>query len=76
MRIRHNIDLFHIIPDRMGYTIRHARVPADWSLTGYVARIIGRVYTDRLRPKSAGQFSELDAERERLTIDLSGVGHE
>jgi len=43
MRVRHCSKLFFIIPDALGYTLRVARVPQDWSLSGYVARTIARI---------------------------------
>ena len=44
MKVRHCNRIYFIIPDRLGVRIDVARVPQDWSLTGYVARTIGRVW--------------------------------
>lgn len=44
MRARRCKRIYYIIPDGLGLRIDVARVPQDWSLTGYVARTIGRVW--------------------------------
>jgi hypothetical protein len=44
MRARNCVRLYWIVPDALGYTVREADPRRDWSLTGYVARVVGRVW--------------------------------